>query len=103
MFAEAQIDIKETLIKVQEVLKDMDSICEESALEQSDNASELLMESQILKKSCEMMGNALAISPDVEFNDDEYYNAIVRLLIPLVKLCSNERNFFLDEYHWRGS
>lgn len=79
IFAADEIDIKDALIRVQDVLKDMDIICEESSLEDSENASDLLMESQILKTSSEMMKHALSTSPDAEFNDDEYYNAIVRI------------------------
>lgn len=73
------MDTTASLIMVQDVLNSMNSISDDIPVEESNTASDLLLESQILRTSGEMVGNALSKCTDSEFNDDEYYNAIVRL------------------------
>lgn len=46
--------------------------------DRADNTSEVVLDAQVLKMSYELMGNALSKAADSEFNDDDFYNAIVR-------------------------
>lgn len=45
--------------------------------DRADNTSEVVLDAQVLKMSYELMGNALSKAADSEFNDDDFYNAIV--------------------------
>lgn len=55
--------------------------------DRADNTSEVVLDAQVLKMSYELMGNALCKAADSEFNDDDYYNAIVRQPLKCLQSC----------------
>lgn len=46
--------------------------------DRANNTSEVFLDTQVLKMSYELTGNALSKAAAAEFNEDEYANAIVR-------------------------
>lgn len=48
--------------------------------DRADNTAEVVLDAQVLKMSYELMGNALAKAADTEYNEDDFYNAIVRII-----------------------